>query len=321
MTGARYLALCGGVGGAKLAFGLSKVLAGSDLGIAVNVGDDFVHLGLQICPDIDTVLYTLSGQADRERGWGRAGETWSFMDALGGLGGDDWFQLGDRDLATHVLRTAMLREGRTLSDVTRALADAFGIGAGLFPASDQPLPTMIETPDGPLPFQQYFVRERCAPEVTGVGFPTAAAARPSPAFRDWLDASDLAGIILCPSNPYLSIDPILAIPGVADALRASRAPVVAISPIIGADAVKGPTAKIMNERGIACRPLSVAAHYRGLIDGFLVHDCDAGEIEPIEMLGIRARTAPILMRDDASKIELARHVVDMAGWLAGHQAL
>src|SRR5690606_4706911 len=257
----RVLALSGGIGGAKLALGLAQVLTADELVIAANPGDDFEHLGLTICPDLDTLTYTLSGLSDTERGWGRQGEGWNFMAALGELGGETWFNLGDRDLALHAERTRRLRAGESLSEVTAALCSRLGIGPRIVPATDQPVRTVVETPDGPLPFQHYFVRLRCEPVVTGFRFEGAAAARPSPALAQALADPHLRAVVICPSNPFISIDPILAIPGVTEALRQVAAPVVAVSPVVGGAAVKGPTAKMLSELGFEVSAATVARHY------------------------------------------------------------
>ncbi|MCH8001485.1 MAG: YvcK family protein, partial [Proteobacteria bacterium] len=219
------LALCGGIGGAKLALGLYRHLAPGALSVAVNTGDDFEHLGLHISPDIDTVLYTLSGTDNPDTGWGRADETWTFMAALEALGGETWFRLGDGDLALHVERTRRLGAGESLSEVCAAFARRFGLDARILPMTGDPLRTVVHTPDGPLPFQHYFVRERCEPRVTGVTFAGAEAARPSPEILRALADPALAAVVICPSNPYLSIDPILAVPGIRIALGACPAPV------------------------------------------------------------------------------------------------
>jgi LPPG:FO 2-phospho-L-lactate transferase len=213
------IALCGGVGGAKMAFGLARSLADDDLTLVVNTGDDFEHLGLAVSPDIDTVVYTLTDLADRERGWGLAGETWGFMAALRRLGGDDWFQLGDHDLAMHVERTRRLAAGESLSEITAHMARQLGLRCGIAPMSDQPVRTWLDTESGPLAFQHYFVRERCAPVARAVRFEGAKDARPSPAFAAALARPDLAAILICPSNPYLSVDPILSIPACAPRFR------------------------------------------------------------------------------------------------------
>jgi LPPG:FO 2-phospho-L-lactate transferase len=305
-------ALCGGVGGAKLALGLSRALQPEELTLIVNTGDDFEHLGLSISPDIDTVLYTLSGLADRERGWGRDDETWNFMTALGALGGETWFQLGDRDLATHVERSRRLAAGETLSSVTALLAARLGIGARIAPMSDDRVRTIVHTPDGPLSFQHYFVRERCAPRAVSISFDGADTARMSAAFAETLERRDLAAVIICPSNPYLSIDPILAVPGVRAALARIRAPRIAVSPIIGGEAVKGPTAKLMRELGVAVTSASIAAHYRGLIDVLVIEDTDASDAATVTRQGVACATAPTLMRTDEDKLALARTLLDLA---------
>jgi len=309
------IALCGGVGGAKLAFGLAKVLDLADLTIVVNTGDDFAHLGLAISPDIDTVVYTLAGLADRERGWGLAGETWSFLAALRRLGGEDWFQLGDHDLATHVDRTRRLAAGETLSGVTAAQAARLGVSHAVAPMSDQPLSTWVDTDAGPLPFQHYFVRERSAPVARGVRFEGAAEARPSPAFAAALARADLDAIVICPSNPYLSIDPILAVPGVREALAAAAAPAVAISPIVGGRALKGPAAKLMGELGHTPGVAAVARHYQGLIDGLVLDDTDAADSDAVRTLGVAACVTATVMRSDEDRVALAATTLGFAASL------
>lgn len=272
--GNRVLALCGGIGGAKLALGLYRLL-GDRLSVVVNTGDDFEHLGLAISPDLDTVLYTLGGLADPERGWGHAQETWHFMEALQKLGGETWFQLGDRDLAMHVERTGWLRGGRTLSAFAAHAARQFGIEAEILPMSDEPVQTIMDTDEGPLSFQNYFVRRRCEPVVRAIRFAGASGARPTARFSELIVDASLQAVVICPSNPYLSVDPILAVPGIAAALTTVPAPVIAVSPIIGGQAIKGPTAKIMKELNIAATNQSIAAHYRGLIDGLIIDEFDA----------------------------------------------
>lgn len=311
------LALCGGVGGAKLAFGLTRVLPPDQLTVVVNTGDDFEHLGLHVSPDIDTVIYTLSGLSDRVRGWGLAGETWAFRGAVGRLGGETWFNLGDTDLAMHVLRTQRLRAGEPLSSVTTALAAALGVTDAIAPMSDQPVRTVLETDAGVLPFQRYFVGEQCRPVVSAIRFEGAAGAQPSAAFANVLARPDLGGVIICPSNPYLSVDPILAVPGVRAALEGLAAPIVAVSPIIGGAAVKGPAAKLMTELGHTPSATAVARHYAGLISGLIIDDVDAGQAEAISALGIRARPAASLMADDEDRVRLARETLALVQNLAG----
>jgi LPPG:FO 2-phospho-L-lactate transferase len=303
------VALCGGVGGAKLALGLYRVLAPDTLTVVVNTGDDFEHLGLHVSPDLDTVLYTLAGWSDPERGWGRAGETWHFMEALGALGGPQWFNLGDRDLAMHVMRTHWLVQGGTLTDFACHATQRMGIAARILPMSDDAVRTVVDTAEGPLAFQNYFVERRCAPAVTGVRFVGAEAARPSPAFLHALADPDLQAIVICPSNPYLSIDPLLAVPGVQAALAEAPAPVVAVSPLIGGKAVKGPTDKIMAELGIAATDQAVAAHYRGLIDGLVI---DEGDAAAASRLGVPSVATPTMMRDLADRERLAGEVLAFA---------
>lgn len=309
MTGA-VLCICGGVGGAKLALGFAGILLPEDLGIVVNVGDDFEHLGLHVSPDIDTVMYTLSGLANRKLGWGREGESWNFMEALGKLGGDTWFRLGDQDLATHVRRTGLLKSGASLSEATALLSACFGIRCEVMPATDQRLRTMVETNEGMLPFQQYFVARQCAPAVQRLTFDMADGAVPSTGAARWLTRSDLAAIVICPSNPYLSIDPILAVPGMRDLLKGANAPIVAISPLIGGKAVKGPTAKIMGELGLPSTALEIARHYHGFVDLFILDHADETAREAIQDLGIRTVPANILMQNDSDKKALAKLVLE-----------
>jgi LPPG:FO 2-phospho-L-lactate transferase len=307
------VALCGGIGGAKLALGLYRVLEPRQLIVAVNTGDDFEHLGLSISPDIDTVLYTLGGVADRERGWGRAEETWNFMAALRELGGEHWFQLGDRDLALHVERTRALREGTTLTGFVERAALALGIDAQILPMTDDRVRTMVNTDEGDLAFQRYFVERRCAPAVCALRFEGAAQASPAIGLSRALADRTLRAVVICPSNPYLSIDPILAVPGIRGALTATAAPVIAVSPLIGGQAVKGPTVKIMAELGISATTESVAAHYRGLIDGLVVDDADAKEAANLDVPVLATRT---LMQDLADRTRLAEEVIAFAERLA-----
>ena len=312
-----YVALSGGVGGAKLALGLCDVLADpARLTVVANTGDDFEHLGLKVCPDLDTLTYTLAGLANEETGWGRAGESGAFMEALGALGGETWFFLGDKDLAIHVERTRRLRAGESLSAVTSALCARLGIRARIVPMSDDPVPTVVETPEGPLAFQHYFVRERCKPTVKGFRHEGSAQARPCAAFIDALAAPDLGAVIICPSNPYISIDPILAVPSVRAALKASRAPVIAVSPIVGGQAVKGPTAKMMTERGIAPSAAAIAEHYAGLIDGLVIDEADRSQAAAIAATGVAVEIAATMMTRRAEKQALARAVLAFAGRIA-----
>jgi LPPG:FO 2-phospho-L-lactate transferase len=311
-TREKFLALSGGVGGAKLAVGLKALLGPAELAFLVNTGDDFEHLGLHVSPDLDTLMYALSGLSNTDTGWGRHGETWHFIEALRELGGETWFNLGDRDLAVHVLRSARLRRGDTLSRITRDLNAALGTQHPIFPMSDDPLPTIVHTADGPLAFQHYFVRDRCAPMVTGFEFRGAAAARPLPDVLALLADPGLAGIILCPSNPFVSIDPILAVPGIRDALRASTAPVVAVSPIVAGLAIKGPTAKMMAELGVPSTAAGVAAHYGDLLDGFVIDEQDAALLGAFRGGPVAAIAAPTVMLTLDDKVRLATIVCEFA---------
>jgi len=304
------LALAGGVGGAKLAKGLSEVLAPEELLIAVNTGDDFEHLGLHISPDLDTMMYTLAGINDPVQGWGIAGETWSFMQALETLGGETWFRLGDRDLATHIERTARLRAGHSLSAVTQHLCTQLNIAHRIAPMSDDSLRTIVHTSSGRLAFQDYFVRRRAEPAVTRIDFDGVGQARMSAALHAALGSTMLAAVIICPSNPYLSIAPILTVPGVRDALGQRRVPVIAVSPIVAGRALKGPAAKIMRELGAEPSSLAVAEFYRGLIDALVVDEADAELSAAIDALGMHAIVTRTVMHDLQSRTSLARTVVD-----------
>lgn len=308
-----WIALCGGVGGAKLALGLERVLPADALTIVVNTGDDFRHLGLHVSPDIDTVLYTLSGLSNQELGWGLEGETWRFMDGLEKLGGPTWFRLGDRDLATHAVRTTMLAEGRSLSDITQHLAARLGVRPQIVPMSDDLVATGVETDEGLLEFQTYFVGRRAEPRVRAIRFEGAATAQPAPAAAAAMARTDLAGIIICPSNPWLSIDPLLAIPGWRQLLAERRVPLVAVTPIVGGKAVKGPTAKIMGELGLPLDVLAIVDHYRGLIDGFVLDTVDA---DRESMLGLPTMVTNSLMRSLEDRTALAEATLGFCRRLA-----
>jgi LPPG:FO 2-phospho-L-lactate transferase len=305
----KIAAITGGIGGAKLSLGLYRVLPPDSLTLIVNTGDDFEHLGLMICPDLDTTLYTLAGLANPELGWGRRDESWNFMQTLESLGGQTWFQLGDRDLALHVERTRRLQAGESLSAVMASVAGRFGIRATLLPMSDDPVRTRVTTEAGELGFQDYFVRQRCAPTVQALSFDGAAAAAVAPGALAALAAQDLGAIILCPSNPYLSVDPILAVPGMRAALRAGGVPVIAVTPIVGGRAVKGPTAKIMGELALAPSPLTIARHYSGLIDGFVLDRRDAALAHEF---ALPVHVTDTLMVDLADRERLAREALDFA---------
>jgi LPPG:FO 2-phospho-L-lactate transferase len=304
------LALSGGIGGAKLALGLYRILPTGALTVVANTGDDFEHLGLAISPDIDTLLYTVAGLDNPELGWGRRGETWTFMKALGDLGGETWFNLGDGDLATHVERTRRLAAGESLSEITDDFRRRLGISARLLPMSEDRVRTRLRTAEGWLDFQDYFVRRHCAPVVREIAFAGAEDARAQPAFLAALADENLRAVVICPSNPFISIDPILSLTGVREALRACPAPVVAVSPIIGGKAVKGPTAKMMAELGLPVDAASVAHHYGDILDHYVADETDANAVGD---LGVPVTLAPTLMQSLEDREALARVVLEAAG--------
>ncbi|MBI3241302.1 MAG: 2-phospho-L-lactate transferase [Chloroflexi bacterium] len=307
------LTFAGGVGGAKLAFGLARALKPEQLTIAVNTGDDFEHLGLRVSPDLDTVMYTLAGLANPETGWGQIGETWNFLEAVGRLGGETWFRLGDRDLATHVERTRLLQAGETLSQVTQRFCRQLGITSEIIPMSDDPVRTLVHTGDGPLPFQEYFVHRRCEPRVRDFEFLGAPSARPLPRLLERLAEAET--LIYCPSNPYVSIAPILALPGLRPLIESRRAagmPVVAVSPIVGGMALKGPAAKMMTELGLEATVTALAGHYAGSIDGLVIDRIDETVAPEIESLGLKVLVTDTVMQTDEDKIRLAQETIEFA---------
>jgi LPPG:FO 2-phospho-L-lactate transferase len=277
--------------------------------VVANTGDDFEHLGLSISPDIDTLMYTLAGVANPETGWGRAGETWSFMQALGALGGETWFRLGDKDLAVHVERTRRLHAGETLTAVTADFCQRLGVGSRVLPMSDDRVRTRVETAAGWLDFQDYFVGRQCAPAVRSLRFEGAAAARPQPEVLAALARPDLRAVVICPSNPFISVEPILAVPGLRAALAACRAPKVAVSPIVAGRAVKGPTAKMMAELGLAVGAATVADRYADLLDGYVADHADADALFRVRP---RVFLAATLMTTMADRDALARTVLAAA---------
>jgi LPPG:FO 2-phospho-L-lactate transferase len=300
------LALSGGVGGAKLALGFYRILPRDTLTVVANTGDDFTHLGLSVSPDIDTLLYTLSGLANEEQGWGRRDETWTFMAALERLGGESWFRLGDGDLATHVERTRRLAAGESLTAITDHFARRLGIAARILPMSDERVRTRIHSTRGWLDFQDYFVRLRCEPVVRQIVFAGAADAAPHGDAIALLRDPALRLVVICPSNPFISIDPILSLPGMRAALRDCPAPVVAVSPIIGGKAVKGPTAKMMEELGLPVGAAAVARHYGDLIDVYVADDEDADAVSGLDVPVVLTRT---LMTGLAEREALARTIL------------
>ena len=304
-----HLALSGGIGGAKLALGLEHIFNSPKLMIAGNTGDDFEHFGLNISPDLDTLLYTLSGKSDLERGWGLANETWSFMKAMKEIGGETWFQLGDRDLAIHVERTRRLKEGERLSLITSSFCRKFGVKSHIVPATDDSLKTLVKTPKGILSFQHYFVRDQCRPKILALQYEGSENAQLCSALEEALESSLLETVVVCPSNPFLSIDPILAVKGVREKLKKSKARVIAVSPIVGGDAVKGPTADNLRDLGFSVSAYTIAKYYSDFIDGFILDKGDENEISQIESLGIQVGLADTVMTDLQSKIKLAEDVL------------
>ena len=300
-----YLALCGGVGGAKLVHGLAQVLPAESLVVAVNVGDDFEHLGLTICPDLDTVLYTLAGRVHPQQGWGRADESWGVMDELRRLGGEDWFALGDRDIALHLLRRQLLDEGMTLSQATADLARRLDVRHTIAPISDQPVRTNVDTTEGPLAFQHYFVRRRCEPVVRAIRYEGAENATLAPIVVEALQSPRLMVVIVCPSNPYLSIAPLLAIPELRPRLQTLQAPVVAVSPIVAGSAIKGPTAKIMRELGVQPAADVIDDLYRDFLDAVIVDEADAA----LANGNPRCVVAPTVMHTVEEKAALAQECI------------
>lgn len=311
----KVVALAGGVGGARLADGLRRTLPAHDVTIIVNTADDFEHLGLRISPDLDTVTYTLAGIENPETGWGRTEETWSFLDSLAQLGGPTWFHLGDRDLAVHIHRTALLASGLPLSAVTQSIALSFGIRIALLPMSDDPVRTIVSTEEGELSFQEYFVARGCRPVVRGFRFEGADAARPAPGVMEAVSEAEI--ILLAPSNPWVSLDPILAVPGIREGLGAK--PVVGVSPIIGGRALKGPAAKMAAELGLPVSPQTIAAHFRSVLSGFVLDSTDADEAEPIARMGLPTRVTNTIMRDGASRAALASEMLGLAHGLAAER--
>ena len=304
----KIVVLAGGVGGAKLAHGLAQILHPEDLTIIVNTGDDFEHYGLYISPDLDTVCYTLAGLANPETGWGRKNETWQAIENAKALGGPEWFNLGDQDLGTHLERTRRMNEGQTLSQITHEFCKAWGIGPTVLPMSDQPVRTIVDSDEGELAFQEYFVHRRCEPKVKGFRFEGIDTAEAVPGMFEALEAAD--AVVICPSNPWVSIDPILAVAGMRKAIEAKL--VVAVSPIIGGETVKGPAAKMYTELGFQPSALAVAEHYQNLLDGFVLDNLD---IDLAKMITIPTLTTDTLMNLLTKRALLAQDVLHFIGRL------
>jgi LPPG:FO 2-phospho-L-lactate transferase len=303
----KIVAFAGGVGGAKMAHGLAEHLSPGELTVIVNTGDDFEHLGLCISPDLDTVCYTLAGLANLETGWGRANETWNTITNVEKLGGPNWFRLGDQDIATHLERTRRLKEGQRLSQITREFSQAWGIKHPILPMSDSPVRTIVDTDQGELAFQEYFVHRRCEPRVKGFRFDGIDSAAPAPGVLEAIEKAD--AVIFCPSNPWVSIDPILKV------VKEIKKPVVAISPIIGGKTVKGPAAKMYAELGIEPSALAVAEHYQHLLTGYVLDHVDVELQEKVNRLHIKTFVTDTLMNHLTDRARLANDVLHFIGSL------
>ena len=317
----KVVVLAGGVGGARMAAGLQDVLAGAGLTVIVNTADDFEHLGLSISPDLDTVMYTLAGLENTAQGWGLRDETWSFMAALAKLGGETWFQLGDRDLATHIERTRRLAAREALDEITASLARALGVRAVIVPMTNQQVRSMVETGEGPLSFQRYFVERRCEPQFLSVRFEGSEAASATPSALAALADPGLEAIILAPSNPYVSVAPLMAIAEIEAALERRHVPLIAVSPIVGGRAIKGPAAKMLQELGKEVSALGIARHYAGLIDGLVIDAADLNLVSSIEALGLAVHVTDTIMRDGPSRRRLAEATLDFARRLRSTDAV
>ena len=304
----KILAITGGVGGAKLALGLSQILSPEEVMFAVNTADDFEHLGLNISPDIDSLTYALAQENNQELGWGRAGETWQFIDTLGSLGGEDWFRLGDKDLALHIRRTELLRQGQTLTEATAQITQAMGIQHGVVPMTNDRVATIVHSDQGDLAFQHYFVRERCKPAVSGFTFAGIDSATLNPKIERWL--ADCDGVIICPSNPYVSVDPLLGLGDFRALIK--NLPTIAVSPIVGGLAIKGPAAKMMAELNVPSTAQAVGEHYQGLLDGYVIDKTDENDITNIKQsLQIPTIVTNTIMVTLADRVSLAKDTLGL----------
>ena len=315
MSDNNLIALSGGIGGAKLCFGLNQILEPKQLRVIANTGDDFLYLGFYISPDIDTLTYTLAGVNNKETGWGRDDETWKTHNVLGQLGADNWFKLGDKDLALHLHRSKALRNGETLTSVTQDIAERFKIGSTILPMSNHLIQTILDTDKGSMPFQDYFVKESNKPKIREISFKS----KHPEATKEVLEAINdpgLTGFLIAPSNPYLSVDPILSIDKIKQTIMQSKKPRVAVSPIIGGNSVKGPTAKIMEEMGLEVSVMTIANHYENLIDGLIIDNADEEYIQAIESSGIKVKVSNILMHDNDDKTRLAEEAIEFLNELS-----
>ena len=309
MAGEKIIALSGGVGGAKLCLGLHQICEPEELYFIANTGDDFLYLGFYISPDVDTLVYTLAGVNNTKTGWGRTDETWKTHNVLGELGADNWFKLGDKDLALHLYRSKALRNGKGLTSITQDIANRFHIKATVLPMSDHMIQTVIDTNKGLLSFQEYFVKQASKPKIKSISFKSNNP-EPTAEVTETLMDPDLKGIIICPSNPYLSIDPILSIEKIRRSIAESKKPRVAVSPLINGQSVKGPTTKIMDELGLKTNVLTIAQHYKDYVDGIVIDTSDQGYIGQIESMGIHVKLSNIMMNNDDDKKRVAEDVIN-----------
>jgi LPPG:FO 2-phospho-L-lactate transferase len=308
----RVTALAGGVGASKLLLGLYEVMDPRALTVIVNTGDDITLHGLKISPDLDIVTYSLAGIVDPAKGWGFRGETFHALKRLAKYGRADWFNLGDRDLATHIHRTALLAEGKTLTEAAESVRTALGVKARILPMSDQPIPTIIDSSEGVLHFQEYLVKRRCEPIVQAIRFEGAESARPAPGVLQAIQDADR--VIICPSNPLISIGPILSVPGIRDALRARKRDVIAVCPIVGGKSLKGPSDKMLAQLGYDTSALGVAKLYSDFIGTFVIDSADASQADSIRALDMEVVVLPTVMKTLTRKRRLARALLGLEGW-------
>ena len=301
----KIVALAGGVGGAKLVQGLATILSPEELTVVVNTADDFQHFGLRICPDLDTVCYTLAGTANSQTGWGLKRDTWNALQGIQSLGGPDWFRIGDRDLATHLERTRRLDRGEPLSSVMASFCQRWGVRPRVLPMTDEPVATVLRTNEGELEFQEYFVHRQCRPQVASIAFRGILAASPAPGVVQALRSAD--AVIFCPSNPWVSIDPILSVPGILGAIVPARA--MAVTPIVGGHALKGPAAKMFRELGLESSAAAVAGHYGSRIGSFVLDTADADLAARIRASGMRVLVCNTLMPGISERRRLAREIL------------
>ncbi len=315
MSDNNLIAISGGIGGAKLCYGLDQILQPEQLRVIANTGDDFLYLGFYISPDIDTLIYTLAGVNNKETGWGREDETWKTHNVLGELGADNWFKLGDKDLALHLHRSKALKNGETLTSITQDIAERFKLKNIILPMSDHIIQTVVDTDKGSMPFQEYFVKESTTPKVREISFESKHP-KTTKEVLEAINDPELSGFLIAPSNPYLSIDPILSIDEIKQTLMQSNKPRVAVSPIIGRDSVKGPTAKIMQEMGLEVNVMTIANHYENLIDGLIIDNTDEEHIQAIESFGVKVKDTNILMHDNDDKTRLAEEAIEFLNELS-----